>query len=570
MNLKERNRRGGKYVLATLLASLALYPVFFRLNVLESNYEFFDITCMVSPLAWVYLSIMCFLLSLHMLLEQKCDLVHVMVATLLVYGLYSISQYPTVINRDVWVHGRSVKQLIVYGATQLGGDYPKWWPGAFTLCAVSSITSGIDVVNASFILVGVLMILSSTLLYLLGRETVGHQWAGLVPILYYVSDAHVFRWMGRDHYSPHSLGFALCLLVLYSILRMIRTNSSRAVSATLVVVVGSIVVSHPFSSFSLALSLLGIFALGKTGRIKLGVSASLLWSALIMWFAWWMYNSPFTFEEVVRTFDFAVYGFLEPIKLYGFASVTQEPLTWYGRILRDLYFKPLLLVVTSLSILVMFVEHRTKKVSFLTGVFLGSTLVSFVSLMTPTGTYFTQFSQVLMVFLLPTCCIASRLFVNQRVASSGTLIMIPLLLVPSFLTMFTYSCEYAEMTHTWEIAGFGFCSSHFSDTRSVGTDSLTEAAYRFFDLAHTPGAGAAYLDQMNLTNRIESHPIFFDGNVIMRSLRQELTYDRIHTTFGKRCDLWNMVDVNLASDRSYNRICDNSYLQLYGALSVGC
>jgi hypothetical protein len=235
-----------------------------------------------------------------------------------------------------------------------------------------------------------------------------------------------------------------------------------------------------------------------------------------------------------------------------------------GLILRDFYFKPLIVIVTLLCLVTLFWEYRTRLVSFFGGLFFGSALASTMCLMTPEGTYFTEFTQILMYFLVPTSCLAARHFAKQGSIRSRALILLSMLIMPSFFTMFTYSSEYAEVTHAWEETGYRFCSTHFPSRGYVGTDVLTDISYRFFDLAYSPGQRVVNLFEINLTQRLVNHPVFFEEDIIIRSLRQELTPNRLTRTFAERIDFWAKVDANLVSERSYNRFYDNSYLQLYG------
>jgi hypothetical protein len=412
--------------------------------------------------------------------------------------------------------------------------------------------------------------LSSVLLWLLGKMILGQRWAGLAVMLYLTTNAYNFHWMGRDHFAPQSFGFIQYLIVLYLILRMTRIRGSKSQIRVLSILsISSIVVSHPFTSVCVLFTLIGIMAVEKVSRIRLGVSAKLLGFTCTLWFAWWLFNAGPTFKEAIDGLAHALRS-PEAAKLvrYG-VPISEEPLPILGIILRNFYFKPLMLILGLISLVIAFQGRKVKSTSFYSGVLLGTTVISILVLMTPVETEIAQMSEILLFVLLPICFIASRALVKSRLRIKVSSIIISLLIVPSFLHMFTYSSEYAASTHLWEIESCQFLIDHVQ-TSIIGSDEYTHVVYRFLDIdypAGIPGYGAIVLRYINYSSWLKDNPTFFEGDVILRSFKQELTYSDFAKTLEERHNIWLKVDLNLINNQNYNRIHDTRYSQCYATVS---
>lgn len=553
------------FISSILLISLAFYPLFFRLDFSGSNYEIFDILLMVPVYSWVYLLFTCLLLFLSTRLQKRISFMHVIVASMLVYGLYSISQYPTIINGDVFAHGGSTLRVISNGGTQTLNYYPRWWPGAFILWANLTGITGLDVVNTGIILTIVMMVTWCALFYLLAKEILGQQWAGLATILYLVTDAYVFRWMGRDHFSPQSLAFAQFLLFLYLLmsLRHKEKPHRRTLSALALVVVLCIVVTHGFTSLYMIFTIFGIMVFERQKKNRLDGLKIFLF-ATISWLVWWQYNAGYTFQQAMLFLQHFLGSPGESKLAMTTVSVVTEPLPFIGMVLRNYYFKPLLVIVGLLSLIVVFRDRKVKIVSLFTGNLIGVILATILTFTSPMKTAAGQLSEVLMFVLLPVCYLASRIFVKRPRYPKIFSFIIILLIVPSFLNMFTYSSEYANSTHQWEVASHQFLVEHIPTEAIIATDWLTHLGYRFFDIGYTPGKGAIYdIDRINYTQWLNEHPTFFEGTLILRSFKQELIYNVFMPTFEERHNFWSEVDLNLVHNQSYSKIYDNGKAQIY-------
>lgn len=554
--------RGGKYYIATLLISLVLYPFFFKLDFSESTYELFDIIHMVPIYSWFYLLAICLFLSLNVLMEKKIGLIHVLVIIFLIWGLYIVSQFPSIMNGDIFVHEAFTKRLIFRGGTQALTWYPKWWPGSFLLKAILTEITGFNVIDENILLTYANLVTLAAILYLLAKFIIGKKWAGLATTFYFVVNAYTFHFIGREHFVAQSLSFTIYLFTLYLLQKMQRTPKTKSHYKMLIfITICSIIISHGFTSYMLLSTLAGIMVVQRIRRISLGVDLKLLLASLTLWSSWWIFNSFSTFEKAVNYLRYSLGALAgsQIVKLSGALAV--EPLPLLGEILRNYYFKPMLLIVGFISLIMLLKERNSRKVSFHSGVLIGTVVASMVGLLTSTEAIEIQLCEMLMFVLLPSSYLASRFFVlhvrHIKVLSCIILCLVPL----SLAAMFTYHCEYTACTHRWEILCVKFLENHVPKNSTMATDSYTSHLYAFFDLNYTPGGILLSKASLNYTYIFEVNPTFYEGDVIVRSFRQEVVYNNYLERFEERRDFWIKVDTNLLLVK--NKLYDNEFTQVY-------
>jgi len=558
-----------------LICSLALYPLFFRLNILESNFALFDILLMVTPYAWAYLFAVCALLSLDVYVERRCGLLHVLVAALLVSMLYTVSQYPAIVNVDTFLHGSSTNVVLAYrwGTYPQAYVYPTWFPGAFDLWAALALTSGLNVINSGLVLISAVLVSSVAMLYLLGRKIIGDQWAGVAPILYLIADAFHYRWSGREHFSPQTLGFLLFLMVLYLLVisqsRGFDRTSRIKLKLLLTLAICTVIVSHPITAMFLWFTLIAILLLQKITKAAMGVDWITISLLSTTWIGWWFLVAGSSFGQAFSVLLGSLESSLGKAKIATLTSV-QDPLPLVGTMLRQYYFKPLLVVVGASAVVAILLNRRAKITLFFAGIALGTAAASGLELLTPNMAVFAQLSEVLAFSLLPLSYLAVRLFMKNQRAFKAIAILLPLLIFPSFLVMFTYSTEYAEISHSWQVNSYQFLTISGppliggTGQCSIGLDTYSNYGYQFFDVTYNP-TEFSDLTMVNFTQWLPNHPTFFSNPVILRSFEQDVTDNYIIRSFQQRQQLWNQVDSNLTIDPARDRIFDNSYVQLYVA-----
>jgi len=540
---------------------------------LGSNFALFDITLMVTPYAWVYLFAVCALLSLDVYVERRCDLLHVLVAALLVSMLYTVSQYPAIVNIDTFLHGSSTNVVLTYrwGTYPQAYVYPTWFPGSFDLWAALTLTSGLTVINSGLVLIFAVLVSFVAILHLLGKKIIGDQWAGTAPILYLVADAFHYRWSGREHFSPETLGFLLFLMILYLFVisqsRGFDKTSRIKLKLLLTLAICTVIVSHPITAMFLWFALIAILLIQKITKAALGVDWVTISLLSTTWIGWWFLVAGSSFGQAFSVLLGSLESSLGNAKISTLVSV-QDPLPLVGIILRQYYFKPLLVLVGASAVLAILLNRKVKITLFFAGIALGTAAASGLELLTPNTAYFAQLSEMLAFSLLPISYLAARLFMKNQRAFKAIAILLPLLIFPSFLVMFTYSSEYTEISHPWQVNSYQFLTRSGpsvmvgTEQCSIGLDTYSNYGYQFFDVTYNP-TEFSDLTMVNYTRWLPNHPTFFNDPVIFRSFEQDVTDNYITRAFQQRQQFWNQVDSNLTSDPVHDRIFDNSYAQLY-------
>jgi len=553
---------GDKYYIAMLLILLAVYPIFFRLDFSKSSYELFDIIYMIPTYSWFYLVAVCLFLSLYVLMREKIGFIHVLATIFLIWGLYVISQFPSIVNGDIFVHEGFTKRLIFHGSTQAVEWYPKWWPGAFLLEAIVTNVTGLDVIDQNILLTYTNLVTLATALYLLAKFILGEKWAGLSTILYFVTNAHDFHWMGREHFVPQSLAFTCYLFALYLLLKMQRAQMSKKLYIVLILTtISSIIISHGFTSYMLLFTLAGIMVIQKMRNRPLGVNLNLFLGGLVLWLGWWIFNSFSTFERAVNYLRYSLGSLVGSQVVKLAAPLVEMPMPLLGQILRDYYFKPMLLIVGFVSLIALFKERNSRKVSSYSGILIGTIAASFIALLTSTEAIEIQLSEMLVFLSFPSSYLASRLFFRYSRHVKVLACIIICLLPLTVGTMFTPACEYLQCTHSWEVYAVKFLVNRFPKNLTKATDIYTSHLYAFFDLNYTPGGILLTDYKLNYTYILEENPTFFEGDVIVRSFRQEIVYNHYLKSLEERRTFWNKVDSNLVYVK--NKVCDNGLTQVY-------
>jgi hypothetical protein len=528
---------------------------------------------MVTPYAWVYLFAVCALLSLDVYVERRCDLLHVLVAALLVSMLYTVSQYPAIVNIDTFLHGSSTNVVLTYrwGTYPQAYVYPTWFPGSFDLWAALTLTSGLTVINSGLVLIFAVLVSFVAILHLLGKKIIGDQWAGTAPILYLVADAFHYRWSGREHFSPETLGFLLFLMILYLFVisqsRGFDKTSRIKLKLLLTLAICTVIVSHPITAMFLWFALIAILLIQKITKAALGVDWVTISLLSTTWIGWWFLVAGSSFGQAFSVLLGSLESSLGNAKISTLVSV-QDPLPLVGIILRQYYFKPLLVLVGASAVLAILLNRKVKITLFFAGIALGTAAASGLELLTPNTAYFAQLSEMLAFSLLPISYLAARLFMKNQRAFKAIAILLPLLIFPSFLVMFTYSSEYTEISHPWQVNSYQFLTRSGpsvmvgTEQCSIGLDTYSNYGYQFFDVTYNP-TEFSDLTMVNYTRWLPNHPTFFNDPVIFRSFEQDVTDNYITRAFQQRQQFWNQVDSNLTSDPVHDRIFDNSYAQLY-------
>jgi len=567
MNCTFKKSVAKRYALALLILCLTLYPLFFRLDLTKSNYEYFDIIQMVPSHAWLYLFILCLLLSMHILLDKKIGLIAVIITMLLVYSLYALSQYDAVIDRDVFLHGRTTNEILFSCHVQSQRPYPGDWPSAFVYWASLCSLTGLDAIKANRLLALVFQLYICILLYIIGRIVLGETLSGLPGVLYLLTNIYYIGNM--DHFNIQFFALTFYLLILYLLLNIDRVQTiKRRIFIIVLILCINVITSHAISSFYLFFALLGLILICKVPQKYQASSYLKVYTIIAV--SWWLFNAGTTLEISLKLFKeaFSAFSSTKIIRL-ATTPLSREPLPFLGFILRNYYFKPLISIIMLTAILSILFE--SKKRSVLNGLFLGTLIGSVILLFAPIEAQPIQVSRILLFLLFPSCCLVSRL-INRQKTHIKTLISIftIFLIIPSFLSMMTYTSQYEKLSHNWEMRGYIFMAHHhypFSySSMMIGSDIRTAIYYCYFDRSYERSDGIFNINTLNLDELLEQRSIFSDTKFIIRSFRQELQYDLSFKTINERLYFWRSVDLHLTNNSRYDMIYTSSYMKIYAKI----
>jgi len=469
-----------------LIICLLIYPLFLRLDFTKSNFAYFDIIMMINNYAWIYLTITCLILSLIIVIQGKVTIFEVLIVSFLMVGLYVISQYPTIITGDVITHGFSTKEVILEHTTDTKiSDYPGWWPGSSIIYASLVEIAGLDLFDSNIILTIFSLVVSSLFLYLIAIKTLGRRWGGLGAILYFVAYAYSFRYAGRDHFSPQTVGFMGYLMLMYFWLFHIArkegsgTNGSKKRVIITYIITVLIVISHGYSSFCAVLFILGFIIFNHFIKLY-DVRVNYL-SAVLIFISWWIFKARETFNLGISSLSYLFEPELTKIHRVLLSPLSSEffNLPKIGLLLRDYYWKPLLLVILITSIFTAWKYRLDRKVHFLTCVLFGSSIAMLISLLTPIESGI-QFSIMMSFFLIPVSYMALFGFFRMKRNYLVSLVIV-MLIVPSFFTMFTIHSEYLSSLNNWEISGFQFITTKSSDSSVLLGEPWDIYKQRYFE-----------------------------------------------------------------------------------------
>jgi hypothetical protein len=262
----------------------------------------------------------------------------------LYFPFIQLINYPFLTIRDVYVHGGPVRTILENGELACKENpLPQAWPASFDLHGTLSIVSGCDLISANYVLYLALIVIFTLILYSLVRtlENKGYRLAWVSAILFlclfFNHLSNVF-----DHYSRTALAFTLLLFFFYSLTRF---KSLQGLMLQMLII-ASIVITHPFQSFALAVFMLVCLVLSR--RAKLAPLA--LFS--IITFSEWFLLQTLTFSET----GYSLETFFSPQFMTSIVRTLTpaKALPWWGLILRD-YYKYSLITLLGVAVIATFI-----------------------------------------------------------------------------------------------------------------------------------------------------------------------------------------------------------------------
>ena len=553
-------------VLGAICFLLAIYPLFFRMDfAAATTFDVTDFLHLISPFAIAYLLILCALLGLYIatLSSKNTTFLLPLVIVLVFFALFTVSQYPALSDKDYFAHGRLAVEIMSSGhfpSASITGNYYVEWPGSFTMDAITSLVLGLPEIESVRVLSFVFQILVVLFFYVFAKQKLGSFLAGLVPAVFLLSNL-VYTTSQIDHFCPQLFSLPLFFLILYCCTKNVSLDNSTKMQVVIIVLSFTIFISHPTTSVFLLPALAGICLLNayKSWRGEKTFSQMnfrLLFLLFVLFLAWSIYSAWGEFSQVISQIVIIenprAASQLQPLNYEG---ILLNSLSYYWKIL------DLIIVIAASYLFIRFfrggVKERKNLVvlcGILLGVSLGGLLFSFTGVFTLTRT--------IMFLLIPTSFLAvllAKRYIGQKVLAFALI----LLVIPSFLSIYSFSTENQVFQHTWEISACQWLAKENINKKLVSSDYDTMMIYSYYDPNSWPDGIVGDEEITNYTIPVASNP-FFEGDFMIRSIRQDLFRTNIYQQGNAQgLEYWSQLDSYANNYPKIDKIFDNNYVKIY-------
>lgn len=514
---------------------------------------YLDILSMTPSWAWLYLFLGAFLIAAYLAMNERPGPWPVVCGFLMYLGLYVLSQYPTMVFRDVYLHGGFTFELLSLGLSASG--YPQWWPGAFVVWAFSLVITGMSIFESDTVLTLTIQSVIACLFYLIGRRVNGERLASVAGVLYLVGSVYFYQ--DLDHFSPALLSIVLTMALLYVLISSWPILMVRCFSILLAT---GLILVHPLGIIFVLGGLVASRLLKAESIVGSYSVISLLAFAILLDVTWILNSAQWS---VVHLAVVARYALADPTGT-KLGSILESPLAseqmpTIGYVLRDDYFKPLLVVIGVLALLGYFKMRGRPYVKFLGTFFLGCLFVSAIVFLSGRFEQGLQIERAMTYTLIPASFLAVS-YISRFRRQVIIVVLIFLLLVPSFYASRTYFSEYESSDHPWLIMTDSFLSQH--STAPITTDTHSAIYYSYFAPNQTVN-GELSLFQYSQQNLTDLSYIVATKGLFLRSFDMELTDSPYQLSLSARELFWEQVDLRLASTPSVDKLYSDGLMSAY-------
>lgn len=222
-------------------------------------------------------------------------------------------EFNDLIGSDIFQHAKMIRQILSIGfVTPESMDFSKYasFPIFHLIIASTSLITSLTVKNSLFFTVVFFSIISTILIYLIGKSVVGVKFGLFAMLLANISDMFIVR--GVTSITPGSIVFCWFLIILYLLFKDLNNMVKNSAIKVFLIIV--LILTHQLSTFASFISLVGIsigkrfyeylYAHGKhIQSILITTSTLLLFGVALQ--SYWMY-AYVNIEAGITFFDFAV------------------------------------------------------------------------------------------------------------------------------------------------------------------------------------------------------------------------------------------------------------------------
>ncbi|MGB9841307.1 MAG: hypothetical protein ACPLKZ_01130 [Candidatus Bathyarchaeales archaeon] len=536
--MKSKAEKGffAKITLIAFILWLFLVPFFWRFDVAQGTYGFYDLF-FISNYSVLHLIVFYVLGAISISFNRHS------LWPLLLFAMYfpliQLVNYPYLTMRDTYLHAAPTKSLLSNGNLINYKDAEvSSWPGSFYIHGIMTIICGCDLVTANYILYFALVAVVAVIAYLFGRllQQQSFNLVWLAPFLFLsLFFNHLFD--NFHHYSRTSLAFTLLFIFFFLFFRM---ESHRGLFLKFLLVC-SVIITHPFQSLVLVAFLLVYIAFNF--RVKIFTFA---FFSLVGFVGWMLFQGSSTLSEAIgRLPSFFSSEYIQPIIE---TLPTKETLPWIGGLLRE-YFRYSFLglfgcVVIASVILILFKRDKMNPIIFGLLSFLFSSIVMLSCLLllpdwhvarfTPFAAFPLAFSFFVLfeklIYKKPVGeFIQLRRILSPKITAILALSFVVSLSATVMVLRFERNFYFGEMYHPSEMSSLSFFFNH-SENSTVTVVSWRTCIYSIYfneNFAHKLQR-VWYLDLKefgsNASKVIFAYTqLISQSNVVIRGLRDNYT-----------------------------------------------
>jgi hypothetical protein len=548
--------------LSCLALLIIIYPIFFRVNFSQFNFQVANVLNL-SPFAiMLYLPLLQALFLFFIF--RKSNAFRMLIPVVYIFCLVTlmqVSQLPTIGYVDFYSHMGMANNIFAHHSVDTVPDpYARFWPGNFLFFGTITQVLDLNPLMIPYIIESITNILFFFLLYVLGQKLLSHKNAYLLPLTYII----LFTgYILNASDLTHQFSFVIASTGIFFLLRSERATTNLNTKAIVVCgVIGlALVISHPINAICYLFSFFSLIIFDfwqnrknkvhiRPNGLYLAIFLSLFFSIWIVWHSGWLFSQGIEYAiqtlTLGRPTDF----------MYSTIAYVKSPLSiileWYKNIM---YGVALLLA----GIAVLFLRKcsiMVKKLIFvsLSMAVAGALFYFLPGQMSTRPLYFGFFA----VAGIAVIAISELSFLGKLKKVWPILLLI--LVLPNFLAAHNAYNFAFQYVNSWQDSTYSFAGNFSFPSETIGTEYVQVLGYYAQPNQIIPNPFellSSYDTPQKWDQRLLGHPYLYDGNLVIRDEKQD-------AAFWKFADKLNALDEHLLTT---NRVFDTFHSQIYSTNS---
>lgn len=519
------------------------------------SFGFYDYLS-TAPFALYHLILFCLLLVLSIYIEKTIRLKHVL-ALCGYFLLPFIINYPFLMHRDVYLHGRYVRQFMTPGFYGQPSEATQW-PLSFLEWAIFSLVVGLDPKLTNTPLFVVLMLIFPLILYCFAKK-IKRNFHGSTLILSSSLLFFIFLMNHRAYMDMFARQYQALMFLVLAIYLFYAYEKSRKILALNLLITASIVMMHPFTASFLAVFCVSYLLIRRKNSLRIPLNFTFVY--LVIYAAWWVFQAyvslPLAVEMFSNIFNINVY---KPI---AESVYILEDIPAYGQFFRN-YFKLTLVAMSALSAMALVMLYKKKQFKKFQLIFISLTVgaLSLAPLLVASVLWIDRiivFAALPVSFLAPLgafMIIGSRKDSNIVLKKVGSAVAISLLALTLFTSgMLVYERNFYDIMipHNWNDDLCVFIDSYApKNTWILGNwKSMIYLSYYDFNEKFM---------QLPIESEEQLFQRVLQSDLILETPREKYTLDP-SKTLEENMRLWNLFSSEYLV--YYNKIYSNGYTSAY-------